>query len=108
MSDTYQYAGGRTKPIIHQLLRRPPGQKTPTPFDATGTSIALRLVNQAGATITTSGNVTWENATESKAKYTPDAGDLVPGDTLTAHWVITDGTEVFHCPEGPGDTWEIA
>jgi hypothetical protein len=106
---TYQYTAGRTKPIIHQLLRRQTGDKREQPFDATGTTLALVLTKADGTAVTTTGNVDWDDAVESKAKYTPDAADLAAADSpLTAHWKITDGADIFFVPQGPGDTWEIS
>jgi hypothetical protein len=79
------------------------------PFNGTGFTPTLVLVDRTGAAVDTTGDVAWEDAATGKVSYTPDAGDLVASNgQLRARFKVTDGGGgVGYFPRGEMDVWNV-
>jgi hypothetical protein len=98
-----------TDPIDYVLLKAPAAGELPVPFDATGFTPTMVIKSRAGASVTTSGKVTWADQTASTVRFSPAAGDLLKSASpYYVHWILTDGAgKTASWPKGGGEEWVI-
>lgn len=97
-----EYTEGWTTPIEYILYHKNPGTGTQATFVATGMTPAVVLKDKNGTEVTTTGDVSWADATVSKIRYTPDSTDLSASlSPYKLHWKVTDlaGNIAFY-PQG--------
>ena len=98
MSDI-QVTEGRTAPIDEQLTL-----DVVAP-NMSGYTLSLLLTGRDGVAVTTTGNAAWLDATLAKARYNPDAADLVAAKSpYRKRWKVVDlQGKISFFPEGHGD-----
>jgi hypothetical protein len=99
----YKYVEGWTSPITRTL------KKDGAAFNATGLNApALVMVDiETGERLDTVGDMSWDDATVSKAKFSPDPGDIRPGKfRITMELTESDGTKAYF-PNGDAEVWEV-
>lgn len=105
---TDEYVQGWTAPIDYELKRTNEATRRLETFDATGSTIELVLVDRDGATVSTSGKVSWIDAPNSIARYTPTAGDLLAAKSpYRARWRVTDSGAIATYPKGEAIQWTV-
>lgn len=102
-------AEGWSAAIPFTLYYTPPGGDL-TVLDLTGMTVTLRLLNRAGAAVSTSGKVAVVSATDGTVTFTPGAEDLKAASApYRARFAVTDtGGKTLYIPSGKdGDEWRI-
>jgi hypothetical protein len=97
-----QLVEGWTEPIDQRLLAEN------APFDGTGMTVGLQLLDKDGTPVDTEGKVTWLVVEEGVARYLPDAGDLLALQSpYTARWRVTAAGRDAFFPNGYADQWIV-
>jgi len=104
-----EYTEGWTSPISYTLYHVNPVTGVASTFDASGMTPAIVITDSDGNPVDTTGDVSWDDATVSKIKYTPDAADF-DSDKSPYHvkWKVTDlSSAIAFYPQGARMLWRI-
>lgn len=99
---TKRLVEGWTEPILYNLFR------DGAAWNATGMLIALAAVDTRGVSLTVSGTTDWASASQSQARFTPDATDLKASRSpILVRFKVTDGVKVSYYPQDEPLHWVI-